>query len=183
MALLRTPRTAWVEAGLRALSSGGPEAVRVETLAESLGVTKGGFYGQFSDRAELLTEMLDTWASSYTEEVIKEVDSGGGSGREKLRHLFVIAISEVDELLGIELAIRDWARRDAIAAERLRRIDEQRMDYMRSLFAEFCRDDKEVEARSLLAFSLFIGSHFVVAGHGKRTRKEVFELSLDQLLL
>ena len=31
---VRTPRGAWVEAGLRALSDGGPDAVRVEVLAK-----------------------------------------------------------------------------------------------------------------------------------------------------
>ncbi|RAD62468.1 TetR/AcrR family transcriptional regulator, partial [Burkholderia multivorans] len=45
MAHPRTPRRAWIDEGLRALAVGGPEAVRVEALAQSLGVTKGGFYG------------------------------------------------------------------------------------------------------------------------------------------
>src|SRR6266480_2137403 len=46
----RTPRTSWIEEGLRALAAGGPDAVRVEPLAKSLDVTKGGFYWQFDDR-------------------------------------------------------------------------------------------------------------------------------------
>jgi len=33
---LRTPRTSWVQEGLRALGIGGPDAVRVEKLAEAL---------------------------------------------------------------------------------------------------------------------------------------------------
>ena len=57
----RTPRTSWVEEGLRALGVGGPDAVRIETLAQALGVTKGGFYWHFDDRRALLEEMLDTW--------------------------------------------------------------------------------------------------------------------------
>src|SRR2546426_354354 len=49
----RTPRTSWVEEGLRALGVGGPDAVRIETLAQALGVTKGGFYWHFDDRRAL----------------------------------------------------------------------------------------------------------------------------------
>jgi Bacterial regulatory proteins, tetR family. len=49
-AITRTPRDRWIEEGLRALAAGGPDAVRVEVLAQALGVTKGGFYGQFADR-------------------------------------------------------------------------------------------------------------------------------------
>ncbi|MGW5112647.1 hypothetical protein [Nocardia sp. NPDC004123] len=35
MAVARTPRGRWVEEGLRALVAGGPEAVRIEALAQA----------------------------------------------------------------------------------------------------------------------------------------------------
>ena len=54
VAKVRTPRGAWVHAGLQALAAGGPDAVRVETLAVWLGVSKGGFYWHFADRQALL---------------------------------------------------------------------------------------------------------------------------------
>ena len=50
VAVTRTPRTGWIDDGLRALAAGGPDAVRIETLAQTLGVTKGGFYWHFTDR-------------------------------------------------------------------------------------------------------------------------------------
>lgn len=182
MALLRTSREAWLRAGLHALARGGPEAVRIEVLAESLGVTKGGFYGQFSDRNELLSEMLETWAATVVDQVIDEVESGGGDARAKLERLFHVAKAGGAELIKIDLAVRDWARRDATAAECLRRVDERRMEYMRSLFGELRLDEGEVEARCLLVFSLFIGSSFVATGHRGRTRAEVLDLALQALL-
>jgi AcrR family transcriptional regulator len=182
MALLRTSRQAWVDAGLQALASGGPEAVRVEVLADSLGVTKGGFYGQFRDRNELFTEMLDSWAEAVVDQVIDEVEGGGGDARAKLARLFSIAKAGGHDLLKIELAIRDWARRNTAAAERLRRVDERRMEYMRSLFGELSSDDRDVEARCLLVFSLFIGSNFVTVSHGNHRREEVLEVALLHLL-
>jgi AcrR family transcriptional regulator len=182
MALLRTPRQAWVEAGLTALATGGPDAVRVEALAASLGVSKGGFYGQFRDRSELLQAMLEAWASAAADEVIDEVEGRGGDARAKLQRLFAIAKVEQTERLSAELAIRDWARRDPDAADRVLQVDERRMAYMRMLFGEICPDDGIVEARCLLAFSLFIGSHFVAAGHGERTRDQVLELAIRELM-
>jgi AcrR family transcriptional regulator len=185
MAVLRTPRSSWIEAGLRALAAGGPDAVRVESLAQSLGVSKGGFYGQFGDRRELLTEMLDSWEAIVLDEVIAHVESAGGDARAKLWRLFTLASASPgsEQLLRNELAIRDWARRDPAVAERLRRVDHRRMEYMRSLFAELCPDEGEVEARCLLAFTLFIGSHFVVVDHGSLSRADVLELALRQLLV
>jgi AcrR family transcriptional regulator len=177
----RTPRTSWIQEGLRALGVGGPDAVRVEKLAEALGVTKGGFYWHFEDRPALLEEMLDAWERLVVDEVIKRVESEGGDAREKLRRLSALAGSS-RELTKVELAVRDWARRDRAVARRLRRIDNRRMEYMRSLFREFCRDEDDVEVRCFMNFSLFIGKHFIAADHGERSRGDVLKLALTQLL-
>jgi AcrR family transcriptional regulator len=176
----RTPRITWIDEGLRALAVGGPDAVRIEKLAQTLGVTKGGFYWHFDDRPALLEEMLDTWERVGVDAVIERVEGEGGDARAKLRRLFAIASSGGD-LLKTELAIRDWARRDKAVGKRLRRVDNRRMDYMRSLFGAFCFDDDEVEARCILAFSLWIGNHFMAADHGPRSRADVLELALRRL--
>jgi len=180
MALTRTPRTSWIDEGLRALAAGGPDAVRIEPLAQALGVTKGGFYWHFDDRRALLEEMLDTWERVMLDEVIESVESEAGDARARLRRLFALAASS-GELLRIDLAVRDWARRDQTVAERLRRVDNSRMDYMRSLFGDFCPDEDDVEARCVLAFSLWIGNHFMAADHGARSRAEVLELIMARL--
>ncbi|SDY06373.1 DNA-binding transcriptional regulator, AcrR family [Amycolatopsis xylanica] len=184
MGITRTPRGKWIEEGLRALAAGGPEAVRIEPLAQALGVSKGGFYGFFRNRDALLAEMLDAWERAVTEEIIEQVESGGGDARSKLERLFRIASSADGPLTGTtaDLAIRDWARRDDAVAERLRHADNARMDYLRSLFGEFCEDEEDVEVRALLAFSLRIGNHFIAADHGGRSRRDVMRLTSKWLL-
>src|SRR4051795_9600081 len=89
----RTHRASWIEEGLRALGVGGPDAVRIEKLAQTLGVSKGGFYWHFDDRRALLLEMLDSWDRVVIDEVIERVEAGGGEAREKLRRLFALASS------------------------------------------------------------------------------------------
>ncbi|HEY3727411.1 MAG TPA: TetR/AcrR family transcriptional regulator [Solirubrobacteraceae bacterium] len=175
----RTPRTSWIEEGLRALARGGPDAVRIEPLAQALGVTKGGFYWHFEDRRALLAEMLEAWEQATTDEVVERVEGEGGDARAKLRRLFALTSSGV---VAIDLAVRDWSRREPAVAERLRRIDNRRMDYLRSLFGAFCPDPDDVEARCMLSYSLLIGNHFIAADHGARTRTDVLELAWRQLL-
>lgn len=182
MAKVRTPRNAWIEAALQALATEGPDGIRVEALAAHLGVSKGGFYWHFKDRAALLEEMLDSWEQSVVGDVIAEVESEPGESRAKLQHLFELAFHASPDLLPVELALRDWSRRDDAVAARLHRIDNQRMEYLRSLFGPICVDDDDVEARSILAFSLFIGSNFILAEHSGRSRAEVLHLALDRLL-
>src|SRR5260370_8228783 len=84
-AITRTPRRRWIKAGLQALAAGGPDAVRVEALAQALGVTKGGFYGHFADRDALLDEMLDTWERMSTDEVVERAEHKGGDIGARLR--------------------------------------------------------------------------------------------------
>jgi AcrR family transcriptional regulator len=186
MPITRTPRSGWIDAGLRALGAGGPDAVRIEPLARALGVSKGGFYWHFEDRSALLGELLDAWERLGVDEVIERVEAEVGDARTKLRRLSAIAVSG-EEVLGIDplrvdLAVRDWARRDKRVARRLRRVDNRRMDYMRSLFRDLCSEEEEVEARCMLGFSLWIGSHFIAADHGDRSREDAQELAFSRLI-
>ena len=178
MALTRTPRSRWIDEGLRALAAGGPDAVRIEPLAQALGVTRGGFYWHFNDRSALLEEMLDRWERATTEEVIERLDREGGDASAKLRRRLALTSSSV---LMTDLAVRDWSRREPAVAERLRRIDNRRMDYLRSLFGAFCVDADDIEARCMLFFSLLIGNHSIAADHGARSRADVLELALGRL--
>lgn len=190
MVVARTPRSAWIEAGLRALAGGGPDAVRVEALARTLGATKGSFYWHFDNRNALLDDVLDAWERVSVDEVIERIECKGGHGagnaKSKLERLGALALCG-EEVLGIDplrvdLAIRDWARRDEQVARRLRRVDNRRMDYMRSLFSTLCADEAEVENRCLLVFSLWIGSHFIAADHRGRSRAAVMQGAFRRLL-
>lgn len=179
---LRTPREAWIAEGLKALADGGVDAVRVERLARGLGVTKGGFYGHFPDRGALLEELVDAWEHTLVAEPVATVEAAAGDGRARLEHLFALARTSAQNMMSVELAVRDWARHDAQVAERVCRVDDRRMAFMRKLFGDFCDDADDVEARCLLAFSLFIGNHFIAAHHGHRSRADVVDVALGRLL-
>jgi AcrR family transcriptional regulator len=168
---LRTPRERWVEEGLRALAAGGVDSVRIEALAKALDVTKGGFYGYFSDRSALLTEMLDTWERRCIDDVLDRVAHEHSDVVEQAR--LAGQLTFYDDLLPIDLAVRDWARRDEGVADRLRRVDNRRMQLLREAISTFCSDPDELEARCLLAFCMAIGSHLLAADHPGRSSAEV----------
>lgn len=180
VAKTRTPRSAWIDAGLDALAAGGPDAVRVDLLAKALDVTRGSFYHHFESRSALLDALLETWEHRSTDEVLDRVESEGGDARDKVRKTGMLTFSK--ELLPIDLAVRDWARRDKSVARRLRRVDNRRMDYLRRLIGTFSDDPDDVEARGMLAFSLAIGSHFIAAEHPGSSRKRVLERATQRLL-
>jgi hypothetical protein len=110
----------------------------------------------------------------------EEPDDGEGE-QSNVRAGSCCLLDRADGSCLADLAVRDWSRRDKRVAERLRRVDNRRMDYMRSLFGAFCPDEDEVEARCMVAFSLFIGSPFMAADHGARSRADVVTLALRRL--
>ena len=180
VAQTRTPRSTWIDAGLDALAAGGPDAVRIDLLAKALAVTRGGFYHHFESRAVFLDALLEAWERRSTDEVLDRVEAEGGEPRDKVRKAGVLTFSR--ELLPIDLAVRDWARRDKSVAARLRRVDNRRMEYLRALIGTFSDDADDVEARAMLAFSLAIANHFIAADHVGRSRRQVIEHATGRLL-
>ena len=81
---------AWIEAGLKELANSGVGGVRVEVLAQRLGVTKGGFYRRFKDRRALLNAVLDEWSGGRISAIdrLREQSEGQApndrSGREPI---------------------------------------------------------------------------------------------------
>ncbi|MGY4284359.1 AcrR family transcriptional regulator [Bradyrhizobium sp. LM2.7] len=75
----------WVEAGFAELARAGVEGVRVEVLAKNLGVTKGGFYRRFADRAALLGAMLERWREGRAAAIAQQTSLDGQAPRERLR--------------------------------------------------------------------------------------------------
>jgi hypothetical protein len=129
----------------------------------------------------MLEEMLDTWERKVVDEAINRDEGETGDARAKLRRLFMLAAS-LGHLAKVELAIRDWARRDTAVAEHLKRVDNRRMDYMRSLYGAFCQSEDDIEVRCLFTASLFTSSHLIAADNGPREPRDVMALALNQLL-
>ena len=181
MATPKTTREAWLDAGLSKLADGGPDAVRVEELARTLGVTKGGFYWHFADRPTFLGLMLDRWEQRAVADVIDRLEAHAAPPADRLRELFGIASAAIGAGgMDVELAIRDWARRDRDVATRIAAVDERRMTYMRSLFGQLTDDPLDAEARCLTAYALYIGTHFLAEPRGHAA---ALARALDDLLV
>jgi len=142
MARKKTTKTAltpddWVKASFRALSAGGPQAIKVEAIAKALKVSKGSFYWHFKDVSALKADMLRHWLQVATHDIISDVSDNGLGPKEQLRRLVDIATSEKNEPYGgalAEAAIRDWARYDENAAATLKVVDAARRQFLRMLF-------------------------------------------------
>lgn len=122
----------WVVAGLRALAEGGIDSVKVERLARTLGVSKGPFYWRFSDRAELLAALIDSWKRGFTARLLEDT-AHLETPRARLEALFSQALGT--QVGGIDVAqtegaLRAWAAQDPMARRAVREVDAQRTRYL-----------------------------------------------------
>ncbi|MHC6177986.1 TetR/AcrR family transcriptional regulator [Glutamicibacter sp. X7] len=181
MANARTPRDEWIRAGLNALERGGPGAVRVESIASTLGVSKGGFYGYFSGRDQLLDEMLATWQHEAANAVITEVEAAAGDATARLAALHQSVDARADRT-GLELAVREWGRRDPAVARRLAQVDAARMDYLRELFLEVTGDEEEALTRAATVLAVWMAGYLMRYDCAGRTHDEIKNLTMQRTL-
>ncbi|MBT9386336.1 TetR/AcrR family transcriptional regulator [Pseudooceanicola sp. CBS1P-1] len=146
----------WLEAALVLLADGGIEAVRVEPLAQSLGVTKGSFYKRYDSRDDLLVSMLDYWRRESTLKVIELLSGIEEPSEAKLARVLEISGRRPDagERARMEMAIRLWGHSDRRAAATMEEVDALRLKYFRSVVLENGFDGAEAEARAFLIYAL-----------------------------
>src|SRR4051812_45229521 len=107
----------WIEAGLEEIARTAVEGVRVEVLAKSLGVTKGGFYRRFRDRAALLEAILQHWSTGRIAAIEKHTSLDGATARERLKALIPQYAERVNtEGMAVEMAGRQWGPAHPLSA-------------------------------------------------------------------
>lgn len=159
----------WVSAGLAELSTSGVDGVRVEVLAERLGVTKGGFYRRFKDRRSLLDAILQTWRDGRIAVIERHAEQGGDTPTEKLNSLIRLYSERANaQGIAIELAIRQWARTDASAAKATRAVDEARLKTVSSLYRQMGLSVAEAEARAVLLYAFLFGQSLMFVDRSPR---------------
>ncbi|MFK7875321.1 MAG: TetR/AcrR family transcriptional regulator [Paracoccaceae bacterium] len=111
----KTPQT-WIDAGLKALQTHGPDGLRAETLARDLGATKGSFYWHFKDVPAFHDTILAQWSDAMFARMTDAL-AKGDTPVTQLRNLSQMRPSKLD------IAIRAWATFDKRANKTVKAMD------------------------------------------------------------
>jgi AcrR family transcriptional regulator len=161
---------AWIQAGFEELASTGVGGIRVEVLAQRLGVTKGGFYRRFKDRRALLEAILNDWARGRIAAVERLRErSKGDVPHERLRLVARVYTERVSvQGMAIELAVRQWARTDRAAAAACASVDEARLKIGTQLYRDLGFSPAEARDRAIFFYSFLFGQSLLFLGIGPR---------------
>ena len=161
----RTPldRDAWVAGAIEVLAEEGIAGLRVEVLAKRLKVTKGSFYWHFADRRDLLLAVLSHWKEGRLRDIIKQTRAQPGRELEQIyRVIDVYSASRNRRGMLIELAVRDWARRDAEAGAIVAEVDDVRLRCARDLFLACGVPMEEASSRCMLLYAYVFGVSLMI---------------------
>jgi AcrR family transcriptional regulator len=153
-------RTDWIKAAFRALTAGGPQAIKAEVIARDLNMSKGSFYWHFKDVAALKVAMIEHWLEQGTRLVIADLEDRATAPHDRLAQLMRLATSGLTGPYGgprVEAAIRDWARYEGFVQDAVAGTDRQRLAYVASLLQEGGADASDAEQKSVILYAALIG--------------------------
>ena len=118
----------WVNAGLKALAKSGFSALKADTLANRLRISRGSFYWHFADVSAFHAAILRRWREIALENIIDEIEEASDDRLEAL------ASRAFARDTGIERAVRAWATADGRARAAVEAVDAERIRYLRETF-------------------------------------------------
>ncbi len=167
-------RDDWVAFAQNMLVRSGIDAVRIDTLAKELKITRGSFYYHFKNRDELMDEVLAKWRSSATEHVISNLRNANVSSQEQIVRLLELPLHghAAQQAAAIELAIRGWARRDIRARQAIDEVDRYRLTYIEDLLSKLgCTEDASERAYLIYSYQLSLSIIQIEASAEERERR------------
>jgi AcrR family transcriptional regulator len=175
----------WIEAAIGLLIDQGIDAVRVDGLARQLNVTRGSFYWHFKDRDDLLVSVLTSWRDSATDQIIERFNTRHSEDpKALLRELISLPFrgESAAEAASIELAIRGWARRDAMARQAVDAVDERRISYHAQLFSALGFPIAEARSRGFALYAYEVAES-LLSHQGTEAQKAQRRELVERLML
>ena len=172
-------REDWVDAAWTLLGDVGVDGVRVESLARTLGVTKGSFYWHFKNRQDLIDALFDRWFG-LREEVRDEFRRANPTPQERLWK--VIERGIIRGTQGQAAALRLWAQRHPEATGRITEADSLRRQFFTEQFLALGLDDHTAKIRAEVYMEV-ISAEFLHSGGRDETDRLHFARQNHEMLV
>ncbi len=155
-------RRNWLDAGLAILAEHGAPGLTIERLSAKMALSKGSFYHHFKGIGGFTAALLAHFEAVYTTRYINAVEQqASASPVAKLELLLDMVLNEYQGP-GLEIAMRAWALQDSAVREVQQRVDQTRIDYLRSVWQLLTGDCEEASQMGHLLYVVLIGAGHII---------------------
>ena len=178
----RLRKSDWINAARDVLVQNGVGAVKVQPLATRMDTTTGSFYWHFKDRGELLSALLEDWEQRNTGAFLTAYRAAPPNPEEQLNAVARVWLAEDDFDPAYDAAIRDWARVSPDVEDRVRRVDDQRIDLLKAIFCDFGLDETRAFIRARITYFHQVGYYALRIAETREQREQLFLLYTEALI-
>ena len=166
-------RKDWIKAAYEVLTREGVERVRILTLAEKLGITRGSFYWHFKSRDELLQALIEEWQQKNTGALL----AACASSDDFTDWMLAIADCWTNENLfdpSLDAAMRNWGHHDAQMRQLVQEEDQKRLKAFQRLFQDHHFPATEAMIRARVFYFTQVGYYAVELGEPLSQRLQLY---------
>jgi AcrR family transcriptional regulator len=146
-------RDDYFAAALDVLATRGHGALKISSLCTAIGVTTGSFYHYFGSWDGFVEELLADWEQEKTQRIFA-LAAAEPDRVARVRKIKKLALTLPHEA---ETAIRAWGHTNPIVARVQRRVDQERLDAVRSVVLGVVPNRREAEQLAVMGISLLVG--------------------------
>ena len=174
-------RDDWLNAAFDAVVEGGIDKVKVLSLAETLGVTRGSFYWHFQDHADLLQAVLMRWKAQEIATAVRLQTPRHENPLQDMDQLLDEALAQGGtelENMRFELAVRGLGRRSPEVATMLTEVDQARMAMFVNVFKRLIPDEQQANDLAVLFYLAIVGCYQALSRPGTPSRMKSYFKSI-----
>lgn len=161
MTVARLTAGDWVDVGFTVLGEDGIEGVKVDRMAERLGVTKGSFYWHFRDLDDFLEALATRWAGEMGDRYLATAGPRDLPPATRMQNRLRAFLSR--RVRSLDREMRHWACMDERARAALEKTDGRIFAQMTADLREMGFSETEAEWRASVLFYASVG--YAAVGH------------------
>jgi AcrR family transcriptional regulator len=151
----RLTRDDWLTAALKALAESGPDSLKPDRLARTLGVSRGSFYWHFADVTAFHHAIFERWELVAVDTPLdRSSASEGQSAEAALQRLIAIAFTAPSAL---ERAVFRWAVSYPLATAAVKKVNARRLVLLETMFAATGQHREAMATNARILYWAYLG--------------------------
>jgi len=150
-------KSRWLSRALDLIAESGKGVPSLEDLCKQLGVSRGSFYWHFKNRQDFLRCIAEYWVEYSVAEVVEKLNSFQGKAEDRM--LKIIEAVILQSRGRHYLTMRFLAVTEPEVEKVLRKLDKQRLSFVKTVFYELGFRKSELEARTEAFVYFMTGEH------------------------